>query len=116
MDIRTPESTNTICFTKAYTRYTEGTGSVLTNHTQEFVNETFTKLKLIEQDSSDYLQLLKELNLRYFTPMEVARLMSFPLEFQFPDKVTKKQKYRLLGNSINVLVVSELIKLLCEKC
>ena len=31
---------------------------------------------------------------------------------EFPETVTTKQKYRLLGNSLNVLVVAELMKIL----
>lgn len=50
--------------------------------------------------------------LRYFTPREICRLMCFPEEFTFPEYITDKQKYRLLGNSINIYVVSRLIFLL----
>lgn len=32
----------------------------------------------------------------------------------FPKKITMKQCYRLLGNSLNVHVVAKLIKILCE--
>ncbi len=38
--------------------------------------------------------------------------MGFPKEFSFPDEITLKQRYRVLGNSINVRVVAELIKYL----
>lgn len=51
-------------------------------------------------------------HLRYFTPREVANLMSFPKDFGFPDSVTKKQRYKLLGNSLNVKVVAYLIRLM----
>ncbi|KAG0051923.1 tRNA (cytosine-5-)-methyltransferase, partial [Linnemannia elongata] len=45
----------------------------------------------------------------------VARLMGFPIvegKFSFPKTTTLKQRYRVLGNSINVKVVGELIKYL----
>ena len=36
------------------------------------------------------------------------RLLGFPLEFSFPDSSTRKQRYRTLGNSLNVHVVAVL--------
>ncbi|KAM3578595.1 tRNA (cytosine-5-)-methyltransferase [Umbelopsis sp. WA50703] len=58
------------------------------------------------------LEDLHKLQLRYFTPREVANLMGFPESFGFPETMSLKQKYRTLGNSINVLVVAELMKYL----
>ena len=55
------------------------------------------------------LELLRSLRLRYFTPREVANLMGFPESFTFPDTATIKQRYRTLGNSINVRLVAELM-------
>lgn len=113
LDIVTSEDTNTMCFTKAYVHYCEGTGSVFTPESASVVSEVFGKAKEVRPDNVEYLKLLRSLKLRYFTPSEVARLMSFPADFSFPGETTDRQRYRLLGNSINVLVVSELIKLLC---
>jgi len=50
--------------------------------------------------------------MRYFTPREVARLMGFPEapEFTFPDSCANILCYRLLGNSLNVTVVSTLLE------
>jgi len=58
---------------------------------------------------------LDKLNLRYFSSREIARLMGFPESFVFPDSSSLKQQYRLLGNSLNCKVVSELIKYLLEE-
>lgn len=120
MDIVTPNATNTMCFTKAYTHYSEGTGSIYCPLSLAEMNNKFALLKEIEEaalKSGDYeetrLNLLRSLKLRYFTPHEVARLMCFPESFNFPPSTTIRQKYRLLGNSINVKVVGELIKLMC---
>ena len=55
---------------------------------------------------------LLRLRLRYFTPREIANLMSFPETMQFPGEISTKQYFKLLGNSLNVLVVSELLKIL----
>ena len=57
---------------------------------------------------------LSMLKLRYFTPKEIANLQGFPPEFGFPEKTTVKQRYRLLGNSLNVHVVAKLLTVLCE--
>ncbi|RIA82926.1 hypothetical protein C1645_834584, partial [Glomus cerebriforme] len=84
---------------------------------------------------------LLELELRFFTPKEIARLHTFPLKSQtlyenpiyhektipisydnflkrnyngpyleFPENISIKQKYRMLGNSLNCFVVSELLR------
>ncbi|KAI9142332.1 S-adenosyl-L-methionine-dependent methyltransferase [Paraphysoderma sedebokerense] len=53
---------------------------------------------------------LSALQMRYFTPREISNLLHFPSSFSFPEITTLKQQYRLLGNSINVYVVSELIR------
>lgn len=119
MDIKTSDATNTMCFTKAYTHYSEGTGSIYCPLTKQEMDNVFVKLKELEEIDNDddkeeeCLALLHGLKLRYFTPREVARLMSFPESFDFPPATTNRQRYRLLGNSINVKVVGELIKLMC---
>lgn len=117
MDIVTAESKKTMCFTKAYTHYSEGTGSIYTSLSKKDMDLVFSKLKELETSGGKEelrIELLKSLKLRYFTPREVARLMSFPDTFDFPTETTNRQKYRLLGNSINVYVVSILIKILCS--
>lgn len=112
MDIAHPTSEKTMCFTKAYTHYAEGTGSVFCPHDQIRLTETFDAIKTMPMDSPERLQLLQKLQLRYFTPAEISRLMCFPTQFSFPPSTTNRQRYRLLGNSINVLIVSKLINLL----
>uniref|UniRef100_A0A182FAT0 tRNA (cytosine(38)-C(5))-methyltransferase n=1 Tax=Anopheles albimanus TaxID=7167 RepID=A0A182FAT0_ANOAL len=109
MDVCTPESSNSMCFTKAYTHYAEGTGSVFTPHSKEEFDKVYQSASLVT-DESEKMALLGSLRVRYFTPQEVAKLMSFPENFNFPDSVTDKQRYRVLGNSINVHVVSYLLE------
>ena len=60
------------------------------------------------------LSPLKSLGLRYFTPREISRLMGFPDEFSFPEETTRIQRYRVLGNSLNVTVVAFLIKIMLQ--
>jgi tRNA (cytosine38-C5)-methyltransferase len=68
------------------------------------------------------LRILHPLQLRYFTPTELLRLFCFePLDratpeksFRWPNDVTTKTKYRLIGNSVNVKVMSELVNFLFQ--
>jgi tRNA (cytosine38-C5)-methyltransferase len=68
------------------------------------------------------VRILKPLGLRYFTPRELLRLFYFePLGqtvgrsvFRWPNNVSNRTKYRLIGNSVNVKVVTELINFLFE--
>ncbi len=55
---------------------------------------------------------LRQLGLRYFTPGEVAALHSFPASFSFPQHVTLRQRYALLGNSLSASVVAALLRYL----
>ena len=112
LDIKTARSNGSCCFTKAYGRYVEGTGSVYCPYSEEVIEEKFLEAGKCKQESLEVSKILEKLMLRYFTPKEVCRLMCFPEDFTFPEHVTRKQKYRLLGNSINVHVVSKLIFLL----
>lgn len=112
LDIRTSQCNGSCCFTKAYGHYVEGTGSVYCPFSEEIMKETFLQASKYERQSLEVSEILAKLKLRYFTPREVCRLMCFPEEFIFPEHMTRKQKYRLLGNSINVHVVSKLIFLL----
>ncbi|XP_076752815.1 tRNA (cytosine(38)-C(5))-methyltransferase [Xylocopa sonorina] len=112
LDIRTSQSDGSCCFTKAYGHYVEGTGSVYCPYSEDTIKKAFLEANKYEKQSLEMLEVLEKLKLRYFTPKEVSRLMCFPEEFTFPENVTCKQKYRLLGNSVNVHVVSRLIFLL----
>ncbi|KAB0793496.1 hypothetical protein PPYR_13116 [Photinus pyralis] len=112
LDICFKTCTRSCCFTKSYGRYVTGTGSVYTDKTKQELDYVYRSLDSLKGDREGYLSCIRQLRLRFFTPKEVCRLMSFPDTFEFPSTVTDKQKYMLLGNSINVRVVSELIKLL----
>lgn len=112
LDIKYPSSRTTNCFTKAYTHYAEGTGSIFCPVDEKQANTVFDEIKKSTLSSEGQLIKLKSLKMRYFTPQEVAKLMSFPSEFTFPDETTAKQRYRVLGNSINVAIVGKLIEFL----
>ncbi|GAB1285977.1 tRNA (cytosine(38)-C(5))-methyltransferase [Apodemus speciosus] len=113
LDIVKPTSRRSMCFTKGYGSYIEGTGSVL--QTAEDVQIENVYKSLTDLPPEEKIAKLSMLKLRYFTPKEIANLQGFPPEFEgFPDKTTVKQRYRLLGNSLNVHVVARLLTVLCE--
>ncbi|XP_037017707.2 tRNA (cytosine(38)-C(5))-methyltransferase isoform X2 [Artibeus jamaicensis] len=112
LDIVKPTCRRSMCFTKGYGRYIEGTGSVLQTTEDVEIENIYKSLTNLSQEEK--IKKLLMLKLRYFTPKEIANLHGFPPEFGFPENVTVKQCYRLLGNSLNVCVVAKLIKVLCE--
>ncbi|XP_059771256.1 tRNA (cytosine(38)-C(5))-methyltransferase isoform X4 [Balaenoptera ricei] len=112
LDIVKPTSRRSTCFTKGYGRYMEGTGSVLQAAEDVQIETIYKSLTNLSQEEK--ITRLLMLQLRFFTPKEIANLLGFPPEFGFPEKTTVKQRYRLLGNSLNVQVVAQLIKILCE--
>ncbi|KAI8327466.1 S-adenosyl-L-methionine-dependent methyltransferase, partial [Chlamydoabsidia padenii] len=111
-DIVTPSSRHSCCFTKGYFHYAQGTGSILQMNEDLDAKSIFDKIQTINDNVPLQLELLHSLKLRYFTPREVANLMGFPSSFNFPTTTTRKQQYRTLGNSINVTLVSHLIRYL----
>ncbi|XP_075935567.1 tRNA (cytosine(38)-C(5))-methyltransferase [Anarhichas minor] len=110
LDIVQPTCRRSVCFTKGYGRYVEGTGSVLQCCMETEMENVFRGLDQFSEDEK--LQQLMKLKLRYFTPREVANLMGFPQSFSFPEQITTKQQYRVLGNSLNIVVVARLLQLL----
>eukprot|EP00051_Salpingoeca_urceolata_P020207 m.301337 g.301337 ORF g.301337 m.301337 type:complete len:268 (+) comp19565_c0_seq4:387-1190(+) len=137
MDLVNPESRSSNCFTKAYAHYAQGTGSALVTNAEFFDRERFGALfdeHIAFQATSRAAQATDEaaaadaapakgnvlhsngtcpllaLGLRYFTPKEMTRLHCYPEDYTFPDSVTDKQARRLVGNSLNVEVVSQLIR------
>ena len=109
-DIVSPCSLSSCCFTRSYYRYAVGTGSILHYNHSADLELAYSTYQTAE--NKDCVKYLKELQLRYFTPREVANLMCFPNDHKFPVNLTLEQCYRLLGNSVNVLVVSTLLNYL----
>ncbi|XP_071341640.1 tRNA (cytosine(38)-C(5))-methyltransferase isoform X2 [Trachinotus anak] len=110
LDIVQPTCRRSVCFTKGYGRYVEGTGSVLQCCTETKMESVFTGLDQYSEEEK--VQRLLKLKLRYFTPREVANLMGFPQSFSFPEEISTKQRFKVLGNSLNVVVVARLLQLL----
>lgn len=105
-DITKASSRRSSTFTKAYgSKHIIGTGS-------------FLQTKLLDlQYEPDDRAVLPKLGLRFFSPREVALLHAFPIEgadalFSFPPSVSKAQQYKLLGNSMNISVVTLLFRIM----
>ena len=113
LDIVQAESVKSCCFTKSYGKYAEGTGSVL-QQSGDLVTTFQDAAKA--KDSEERIKILKSLKLRYFTPYEVAKIMGFPDDFTFPSIYISRPHlcFRVLGNSLNVTVVSMLTTLLIK--
>lgn len=111
-DIVTPQDRRSACFTQSYGKFIRGTGSVLWSGDE---NTCMFRLVLPEErefrDNWNEGLNLKE-NLRYFSGLEVARLMGFPMgSFSFPADCSLKQQWKLLGNSLNVRVAASVAEL-----
>ncbi|KAF9564972.1 CorA metal ion transporter [Mortierella alpina] len=123
-DIVKETTRRSCCFTKGYYHFVESTGSILQMAHELDTASVFIEAEAMkakpdstnpEEENARALALLRTLHLRYFTENEVARLMGFPIlegKFSFPDTTSLKQRYRVLGNSINVKVVAKLIQYL----
>jgi hypothetical protein len=89
------------------------------SYTQQ-TTETFDKFILAQARGDELgVEILRPLRLRYFSPEELLRLFCFDdlggnSTFRWPEGVSAKTKYRLIGNSVNVFVVSRLIEYLCD--
>ncbi|THU88196.1 S-adenosyl-L-methionine-dependent methyltransferase [Dendrothele bispora CBS 962.96] len=132
-DIVLPSSRRTCCFTRGYTRLVERAGSIVQMNTDLDTTATFDLfLKAQEENDPEAVNILHPLRLRYFSSSELLRLFAFdrcevdqtmPSQnndsvwqngFVWPEGITEKTKYRLIGNSVNVRVVTELINFLYE--
>jgi len=79
------------------------------------ISETYERAARTLEPSKKQTQdpeILKQLRLRYFTPREIAGLLGFPSNFNFPASTPLRHRYRVLGNSLSVTVVSFLVHIL----
>ena len=47
---------------------------------------------------------------RLFTPEEIARLLHFPAGFQFPASMPLRRRWHLVGNSLSIVAVREVLR------
>lgn len=105
--------TESHCFTAGYGRIlSRSTGSLLLfrDGKGEKTNNLIRTVAEVPIDRSDMTRYRGRL--RRFTSRELLRLFGFPKSFSFPPDISRDHQYKLIGNSINVVVVSELLKLL----
>jgi len=108
-DIVGSSSCHSSCFTKNYGRFTEGTGSVL----KLLDEDIWTVADSTGLTGRESVEEVANLRLRFFTPLEISKLHGFPDSFTMTD-LTPIQSYRLLGNSLHVIVVSILVAYLMK--
>jgi tRNA (cytosine38-C5)-methyltransferase len=124
LDIVTPFSRRTSCFTSAYGKYFKGTGSVLLVPNRSTVTETngayrelHQKYQMCAPEDREYdanwaSDLIESgCSLRYFSGAELAQLFGFSGNFSFPSNVSVKQQWKLMGNSLNVHVAAKILEL-----
>ncbi|KAJ1624184.1 S-adenosyl-L-methionine-dependent methyltransferase [Pavlovales sp. CCMP2436] len=101
LDVVGLNSTHSSCFTKNYARFAKGTGSVLATFAAR-------EEQLETADQAERAGWA----LRYFSPREIANLHGFPRGdgFRLPADMALRKQYNLLGNSLSVDVVAELVR------
>lgn len=98
--------TQSHCFTAAYSRQLHrATGSLLLM--DENRSESVENCPIDRSDMTVY-------KLRRFSTDELLKLFGFPESFAFPKDVDTSYQYKLIGNSISVFVVKELMKHLLD--
>lgn len=107
-DMVAPKSRRSSCFTQSYGRYIRGTGSVLYQDENREINLMAPEDRNFDEDWANNFDFTK---LRYFSGMEMARLMGFSNYFSFPSNCSYKQQWKLIGNSLNVRVASRIVEL-----
>ncbi|PVU86345.1 hypothetical protein BB561_006736, partial [Smittium simulii] len=125
-DLVDNSSLKSTTFTKAYgSKHIIGSGSFLVTDTNADINQAMEQLQLSNLSDADKLDIVESLKLRFFSPLEVARLMCFPViggvtntkfniseagtRLKFPSDLSVRQQHQLLGNSVNILVVAALL-------
>ncbi len=49
---------------------------------------------------------------RYFSPAELLRLLHFPRSYTFPEAMSRRQRYKYIGNSLSVRAMREVLRAL----
>lgn len=108
LDIVGPLNQRTACFTSAYGRFIRGTGSVIYHDESAKFQLMDPKKREFCKDWAASMDLSK---FRYFSGTEMTRLMGFPSTFSFPASISQKQRWKLIGNSLNVRLASRVVEL-----
>ena len=70
--------------------------------------------RLVNDDDENDEQFVERISksLRYFSPSEICRLHGIRDSFVFPPSLSKRQRYKLIGNGVSVQVVAKLLEYL----
>jgi tRNA (cytosine38-C5)-methyltransferase len=115
-DIVSPQDFRSACFTHSYGRFVRGTGSILyTGPPDPRIQLQLPEERQYDCKWKDGIDTTEQL--RYFSGLEITRLLGFPDTFAFPPNYTMKQQWKLVGNSLNVTIAAKLceIVLRCYK-
>jgi tRNA (cytosine38-C5)-methyltransferase len=102
LDVCTAASTETITFTKGYGKHIGRSGPLLLLAGSEGSNVATDCIPRFQRITS-------EQRLRYFTPTEMLKIAGFSEKYTFPNSTSRAAAYRLIGNSVNVTVVTRLL-------
>jgi len=114
----TPEDSITYCFTAAYGRILhKASGSLLlmpaknsslttATSTNSPSPSAVTESSTSTRGSEDNNMLRYAGRVRRFTPKELLSIFGFPSDLTFPNDIPLEHQYKLIGNSVNVTVVS----------
>ncbi|KAH9921306.1 S-adenosyl-L-methionine-dependent methyltransferase [Fomitopsis serialis] len=119
-DIILPSARRSCCFTRGYSKMAERSGSVLQLNEELDTTSVFDRFLAAQASGQeDAVRILDPLRLRYFSPTELLHIFGFlpatnavgngHRDFHWPEDLSMKVQYRLIGNSVNVGVVKELI-------
>jgi tRNA (cytosine38-C5)-methyltransferase len=108
LPVVSPLDRATHCFTAAYGRQIHrATGSLLLMDSSRATSIADTPL-----DRTDMTQYKSKL--RRFSPRELLRIFCFPDDLKFPDDISLEHQYKLIGNSVNVCVISHVASFLLK--
>lgn len=106
-DVATQRSTETTTFTKGYGKHAGRAGPVL-------LLTDDGERRVSEEDLGRFPSGLdlgpQGRELRWFSDTEMLRLHGFPETFEFPPGLSLRQRFALVGNSVNVEVVTLLLR------
>lgn len=106
-DIVTRRSTETTTFTKGYGKHAGRAGPVL-------LLTDDGERRVSEEDLGRFPSGLdlgpQGRELRWFSDREMLRLHGFPERFEFPAGLSLRQRFGLVGNSVNVELVTLLLR------
>lgn len=106
-DVVTSRSTETTTFTKGYGKHAGRAGPVILVTDD---GERRVSAETLDRFPSGLDLGPHGRELRWFSDREMLRLHGFPESFGFPAGLTLRQRFGLIGNSVNVEVVALLLR------